>query len=136
MKNKPYILSVEDNSSDVILMRRVFDKTISNYDIVFFQDNDVALHFLNKKFEEADLPKLILLDIKLVKGNGLDLLKTIKKDTRFMNIPTMMLSSSFREEDVNKAYESGCNAYVEKPRSFKKLYTDLPKIIDFGVLTS
>ncbi len=131
MKIKPYILSVEDNPTDVILMKRVFDLKISEYDSVFLPDTDIALDFLIKKHEEHHLPSLILLDIKLIKGNGLELLKEIKSNFKFKAIPTLMLSSSDRDDDKAKAYKYGCNQYLEKPRNYNELKNNFPKIIEF-----
>ena len=130
MKNKPYILSVEDNPDDVLLMSRVFEKQVPDHDVVFFPDTDVTEEFLQQKHADNDLPNLILLDIKLVKGNGLDLLVYLKQDDRFKHIPVVMLSSSDREDDKNTAFSRGCDEYVEKPKSYKYLNNRLPEIVN------
>jgi CheY-like chemotaxis protein len=130
MRTKPYILSVEDNPNDVLLMSRVFEKKVPDHDVVFFPDTDVTEDFLQQKHANDDLPTLILLDIKLIKGNGLDLLGTIKKDVRFKHIPVVMLSSSDREDDKQAAYNHGCNEYVEKPKSYEYLNNCLPEIVN------
>ena len=130
MKSKPYILSVEDNPNDVALMSRIFKKKIADHDVFFFPDTGVTKNFLQEKHMTNALPNLILLDIKLIKGNGLDLLASLKNDDRFKHIPVVMLSSSGRSDDKNAAYLRGCNEYIEKPKSFKVLSTKLPEIID------
>ncbi len=131
MKIRPYILSVEDNPADVILMKRVFDLKISDYDSVFLPDTDIALNFLKEQYKADNLPSVVLLDIKLIKGNGLDLLKRIKNDSKFKTIPVLMLSSSDREDDKIKAYEYGCNQYIEKPRNYNELKNNFPRIVEF-----
>ena len=130
MRTKPYILSVEDNPNDVLLMSRVFKKKVPDHDVVFFPDTDVTEDFLQQKAANDDLPTLILLDIKLIKGNGLDLLKNIKKDSRFKHIPVVMLSSSDREDDKQTAFSRGCDEYVEKPKSYEYLNSCLPEIVN------
>ena len=130
MTTKPYILSVEDNQNDVQLMSRVIQKKVPDHDFVFFPDADVTEDFLEQKHLDDDLPDLVLLDIKLVKGNGLDLLKHIKQDDRFKHIPVVMLSSSGREEDKKTAYNRGCNEYVEKPKSYEYQNNRLPEIVN------
>ncbi len=130
MNKKNHILSVEDNPNDVILMNRVFKKQTPHQNVHFIPSADEALEYLESKYSARDLPKLILLDIKLLKGNGLDLLHHIKKDERYYHIPVVMLSSSDREDDKQKAKEYGCNDYIEKPRTYLKLSEELPKIVN------
>jgi len=130
MVNKPYILSVEDNPNDVLLMSRVLKKKVPDFDVVFLPDTDITEEFLEQKHEANDLPDLVLLDIKLVKGNGLDLLASLKKDDRFKHIPVVMLSSSDREDDKERAFLRGCNDYIEKPKSYKYLNDKLPEIVN------
>jgi len=135
MTTKPYILSVEDNPNDVRLMWRVIKKKVPDHDVVFFPDTEVTENFLQQKHADDDLPNLVLLDIKLVKGNGLDLLKYIKQDDRFKHIPVVMLSSSDREDDKAAAYNRGCDEYVEKPKSYEYLNNRLPEIVNSWSLT-
>jgi len=130
VKDKPYILSVEDNPSDVLLMARVFKKRVPNYDVIFFPDADVTEDFLHKKHVDNNLPNLVILDIKLVKGNGLDLLHYLKQDDRFKHLPVVILSSSDREDDKRTAYNHGCNDYVEKPKNYEFLNSKLPEIVN------
>ena len=130
MKVRPYILSVEDNPNDVALMSRIFKKSIAGHDVLFFPDTGITENFLQEKHIVNALPDLILLDIKLIEGNGLDLLASLKNDDRFKHIPVVMLSSSGRSDDKNAAYLRGCNEYIEKPKSFELLSTKLPEIID------
>lgn len=131
MISKPYILTVEDNIIDITLMKRVFNTKLPNLDYVFFEDTDIALQFLNKQFKEKQLPELILLDIKLIKSNGLDLLQTLKKSNNFKHITIIMLSSSDRLDDKTMAYGRGCDQYLEKPRNYNELNTSLPKTINY-----
>ncbi|GAA0714428.1 response regulator [Aquimarina litoralis] len=130
MNKQHHILSVEDNPNDVMLMKRVFAKNTPDHKVHFTPSSDEALDYLASKYQEENLPNLILLDIKLIRGNGLDLLNDLKRDSRYQHIPVVMLSSSDREDDKQKARAYGCDDYVEKPRTYLKLNEELPKIVN------
>lgn len=130
MSKKPYILSVEDNPNDVFLMSRIFSNKILDFDVVFLREIPAVEEFLKEQNLESNLPSLILLDIKLIKGNGLDLLEDLKKDTRYLEIPVVMLSSSGRQEDKDRAFNGGCSDYFEKPRTYNILSQALPQIVN------
>ncbi|HET7814399.1 MAG TPA: response regulator [Candidatus Baltobacteraceae bacterium] len=118
---KPYILLVEDNGDDVELTRRAFNKNRIVNEIVVLNDGAEAASFLFEENREGrGLPQFILLDLKLPKISGLELLEMIRKDPDTRLIPTVILTSSKQEEDRLAGYELGANSYVRKPVDFNE----------------
>ena len=118
---KPYILLIEDNDDDIELTRRAFAKNHIVNDIVVLRDGAQACEFLfEEKREGRSLPQFILLDLKLPKVSGLELLERIRKDERTALIPTVILTSSKQEEDRLAGYKLGVNSYVRKPVDFNE----------------
>lgn len=117
------ILLVEDNANDADLALRTF-KRLAN--VVFWvKDGAEAVDFLfaqNKYANRAAQtdPKLVLLDLKLPKLDGIEVLKTIKNDVRTKTIPVVMLTSSEEERDIVESYRLGVNSYIVKPVDFEK----------------
>ncbi|MCK9611342.1 MAG: response regulator [Bacteroidales bacterium] len=113
------ILLVEDNPQDVELTLRTLNKHHIANNIFVVIDGEEALDYLfcKGKFSERENipPKVIFLDIKLPKVNGLEVLKTIKMDEELRNIPIVMLTSSLEDPDIKAAYALGANSYVVKP---------------------
>ncbi|MGB5820850.1 MAG: response regulator [Saonia sp.] len=130
MKSNNYVLLVEDNPNDIFLMRRVFDIDLLEYSVIVFDKAHQAIAFLNERKNNNHLPNLVLLDIKLLAGNGFDVLEHIKNDAILKKIPTVMMSSSDRQDDKQKASDLGCDAYFEKLRTYVSLKQQLPMIID------
>lgn len=126
------ILLIEDNSDEVQLTLRAFHKNNSGIEIIVKNNGEEALDFLSG---EGGLtatksgfvfPALILLDLKLPKLDGLDVLKILKNDNRTKMIPVVVLTSSKEKSDMISSYQLGCNSYVSKPVDFAK-FTDLIK---------
>lgn len=122
MKAK-HILVVEDNHKDELLMRRSFEKLNLVNDLVFVHDGAEALDYLSATGEYGDrdvtdLPQVILLDLKLPKIGGLEVLKRIRQHERTRRIPVVILTSSDEEEDRLRSYDLGANSYVRKPVDF------------------
>jgi two-component system, response regulator len=117
------ILLVEDNPQDVELTLRAFQKRNFANSLFVVKDGVEALDFIFCRGKYAQLgtiqsPKLILLDLKLPKMNGLEVLRAIKADKRTRTIPIVMVTSSGEDPDINAAYQLGANSYVEKPVDF------------------
>ena len=117
MMTKKTILLVEDNPSDADLTRRALSKGHISNDLVVAEDGQDALDYLRGEgvyFGRAvsETPSLILLDLKLPKVPGLDVLRVVRADARLRRIPVVILTSSKEEEDVN--------SYVRKPVDFKE----------------
>ena len=125
MKNQTVvdILLVEDNPSDAELMLRAIKKRHITNPIQVAKDGVEALDFLFCKGDYAgrnilDQPKLILLDLKLPKVSGLEVLQKLKSNERTKNIPVVIVTSSREDPDINDAYALGANSYVVKPLDF------------------
>ena len=119
------ILLVEDNDHDAELAVRALKKNNIINTIIHVKDGPEALDYIFCKgsYEQRDIgqaPKIILLDVKLPKLTGLEVLKTIKEDQRTKMIPIVMLTSSKEEPDIKKAYQLGANSYIVKPVEFER----------------
>lgn len=119
------ILIVEDNPLDAEMALRALKKNKLTNHVMVVGDGEEALDFIfaKGKYEErvnSNRPKIILLDLKLPKINGLEVLKVLKSDPQTKIIPVIMLTSSKEESDVVKSYELGVNSYIVKPVDFDK----------------
>ena len=117
------ILLVEDNPSDAELTLHAFNKSKLANQIRLVRDGEEALNFLFCRAPYADRyfdhpPTLILLDLKLPKVNGLQVLEAVKSDPRTKAIPVIILTSSKEEQDLIKSYKFGVNSYIQKPVDF------------------
>ena len=116
------ILLVEDNPDDVELTLKAFEKYKLANQIVVARDGEEALDILFQRDEERAgwRPDLILLDLKLPKVDGLEVLRQVKSDSRTKVIPVVILTSSKEENDLTNGYELGVNSYLRKPVNFEK----------------
>jgi two-component system, response regulator len=117
------ILIVEDNPRDAELTLRALRKNNLANNILVAQDGAEALDFFfcRGKFAERSFtnpPKVVLLDLKLPKVSGLEVLKIVKEDKRTSHIPVVVVTSSKQEPDMKEAYALGVNSYVVKPVDF------------------
>jgi CheY-like chemotaxis protein len=120
------ILLVEDNPRDLELTLAALAKCQLANDIVVARDGAEALDFLYSKGEHADRtpgdPAVVLLDLKLPKVDGLEVLERVKSDSQRRQIPVVMLTSSREERDLVRSYELGVNAFVVKPVDFNAFF--------------
>ena len=118
------ILLVEDEAADVELITGAIEKYHLTNAIDVASDGEQALNYLYRRGEYArrpgDDPILILLDLKMPKVNGIEVLKEMKSDSRLRNIPVVVVTSSRENPDIRKCYELGVNAYVVKPIDFSE----------------
>jgi CheY-like chemotaxis protein len=124
MENK-VILLVEDNPRDEALTLRALRKSNIVNEVVVARDGVEALDYLfgTGAHAERDLnvmPQLILLDLKLPKVDGLQVLRKIREDERTKRLPVVIFTSSSEEEDLIKSYDLGANSYVRKPVDFEQ----------------
>jgi two-component system response regulator len=117
------ILLVEDNPQDAELTIRALKKHNITNQFIVLEDGAEALDFIfcRGKYAQREIvnhPKVVLLDLKLPKVNGLEVLRAIKVDERTRAIPVVMVTSSRQDPDIKTAYEYGANSYVVKPLDF------------------
>ncbi len=114
------ILLVEDNPMGVDLSKRAFAQRKLINPIEVARDGEEALAYLPRWEAGEPLPAVILLDLKLPKVSGLEILRSIKTHPQFRAIPVVVLTSSAKDHDVQAAYELGANSYIVKPVDFDK----------------
>lgn len=116
------ILLAEDNPNDVELTMAAFQENHLLNEVVVTRDGEQTLDFLYRRNAYAERPPgspaLLLLDLKMPKIDGLEVLRVIKSDARLKTIPVVVLTSSRQEQDLVRSYDLGVNAYVVKPVDF------------------
>lgn len=117
--NQP-ILLVEDNPMDLDLTLRAFASRKLTNPIEVARDGEEALSYIEKWENGNTVPLVILLDIKLPKFSGLEVLQVIKSHPTFKTIPIVILTTSSETSDMEKAYKLGVNSYIVKPVDFDK----------------
>jgi len=135
--NKPSILLVEDNAFDVQLIESALSRTPGQINLIRVEDGDEAVDYLAgvAPFDDREkfpLPVTMLLDIKLPKRSGFEVLQWLRsQDGPIKRLPTLMLTSSKHQVDINLAFERGANAYLTKPDSLRELTNLLGELKNF-----
>lgn len=129
------ILHVEDNPSHAELVKRSFDEHRVANKIYLVRDGETALDYLHQRGEYADatknpMPHVILLDLRLPKIDGLDVLKEIRSTKKLKSLIVIILTTSADEMDIANAYEHHANSYLVKPLGFEN-FTELMKDLGF-----
>jgi len=119
------VLLVEDNPSDVGLTKRAFEKHRIRNELVVVEDGQEALDYLfgagaYAGRDTGEMPAVILLDLKLPKVDGLEVLKRIRDHDLTKRLPVVVLTSSREEQDVAMSYDLGANSYIRKPVDFQQ----------------
>ncbi|HXT36191.1 MAG TPA: response regulator [Chloroflexota bacterium] len=120
---RPVILLVEDNPRDELLALRAFKKSRIANEVVVAHDGVEALEYLfatgaHEGRDARDLPQVMLLDLKLPKVDGLQVLQAVRADERTQFLPVVILTSSDEQRDLVESYRLGVNSYVRKPVDF------------------
>jgi CheY-like chemotaxis protein len=120
------VLLVEDDPNDIVLTRRAFRKAELPEPIAIVKDGEQAVAYLGATGEFTDrrahpLPDLVLLDLKLPRMTGLEVLTWLRQQPSLQRLPVIVLTSSREISDVNRAYELGANSYLSKPVTFDSL---------------
>ncbi len=128
-----HILLVEDNEGDILLTLDAFEESRLNTKVSVARNGQEALDFLSKKgeFQNVQRPDLVLLDINIPIFNGFEVLEEIKKDESLRKIPVIMLTTSSNQKDIERAYKSHCNSYVQKPLEMDDFMNAILKIEEF-----
>jgi len=119
------VLLVEDNASDAELTLRALQKRNLANRVVVARDGVEALQLLERAEQP---PKVVLLDLKLPKLNGLEVLRRMKSDDRTKRIPVVVLTSSHEEPDVEESYRLGVNSYIVKPVDFESFASAVAEV--------
>ena len=133
LNNQVEILLVEDNAEDAELALRALKKNnIANH-ILWVTDGAEALDyfFAKGKFSQRDMnytPKLVILDLKLPKIDGLEILRIVKSDENTKAIPIVVLTSSKEESDIVASYKLGANSFIVKPVDFDKFTASIQEL--------
>lgn len=127
------IVIVEDNSDDAEMAIRALRKNHLVNNILHLQDGEEALDYLFSTgvYEGrniADVPKVVLLDLKMPKVDGLEVLKRMKSDERTKIIPVVLLTSSKQDKDIAEGYRLGVNSYIVKPVGFENFVKAVSEI--------
>lgn len=131
------VVLVDDNSNDADLALRVVRKTASNSSTVLLEDGERAIEYFRQLMESQtddigpNLPKLLLLDLKLPKLDGLEVLRFLRSHAVFNTMPIVVLSSSREISDVRKAYELGVNSFAVKPVQFDQYLTRISALVSY-----
>ncbi len=134
MTNQPFtILHVEDDPNDVLLVNRAIQKTNSATVVRSVQDGDQALAYLSgtanySNRTENPLPSVVLLDLKMPRKSGLEVLDWIRRNPALKRIIVVIFTSSKHDHDINRAYELGANSYLVKPVGFDSLQETMKQI--------
>lgn len=134
MNSEPiHILLVDDNSTDLLIMREAFAQTALNSVLHTAKNGEEAMAFLRHAhgFADAPRPSLIILDLNMPRKNGHEVLMEIKSDPLLLRIPVIVLTSSQADEDVSKAYAAHANCYIRKPVDFEQFEKLMPIIQQF-----
>lgn len=130
------ILLVEDNPNDVELTLRALKKRQLADAIAVVEDGAKAMEFLFERGQGVRGPKVVLLDLKLPKVNGLEVLRAIKADERTRRTPVVVLTSSQQDPDIRAAYDLGANSYVVKPVVFEAFMEAVGKLGCYWLLVN
>ena len=112
------ILMVEDRAADLDLTKRAFARRHLLNPIQVARNGEEALAYIDRWEAGEPLPVFILLDLKLPKVSGLEVLRKLKKHPKFHTIPVIVLTTSTEDQDIQEAYALGCNSYILKPVEF------------------
>jgi two-component system, response regulator len=141
MINQVEVLLVEDNVHDAEMTIRSLKKVNLANNLVHVKDGEEALDFIfaRGRFAERDManaPKVILLDIKMPKVDGIEVLRRIKSDEATRAIPVVIMTSSKEEQDIISSYELGVNSYVVKPVDFEGFAKAVSQLGMYWLLTN
>jgi CheY-like chemotaxis protein len=133
------ILLVEDSANDVELMLSALEACDIVNPVVVLNDGNEALNFLRSRTLAADpskLPAVLLLDIKMPKVDGIEVLRQVKADQRLKHLPVVMLTSSHESSDIETCYELGANGYAVKPIDFTEFFQTVKDIGRFWAVVN
>ncbi|HEX4263982.1 MAG TPA: response regulator [Verrucomicrobiae bacterium] len=125
-KKSVTVLHVDDDPNDTTLLQVACAKADVDFELQNIEDGGEVIEYLSGTGKYADrtlyrLPELVLLDLKMPRATGLEILKWIRSHSRLKNLPVIVLSGSELREDMHRAYADGANSYLVKPPNFRSL---------------
>ena len=130
------ILHVEDNPDDVMLMNLAFNRAGISARLHVVADGDEAINALEKSAVNGGPPVCVLLDVKLPRVSGLEVLAWIREQPRLRRLPVILLTSSSQTADINKAYDLGANSFLVKPPDLDSLTQLVKTVAHYWVQTN
>jgi CheY-like chemotaxis protein len=133
------ILLVEDNPSDVELTLRAFKRRKLSNPIAVARDGEEALDYIHRRGAfagAAPVPGIILLDLRLPRVDGLEVLRQIKQHEIYRTVPVVVLTTSAEDRDITASYEAGAASYIVKPVEFDKFLAVVERIDLYWILTN
>lgn len=133
-KDRPVeLLLIEDNSGDILLTKEAFEEINFSENLSVVTDGESALDFLYKRgrYENAQTPDLIILDLNIPRVDGREILNKVKNDDNLKKIPIIVLSTSKSDRDIKTCYELQANCYLIKPVDFEQFLEIVTYIRDF-----
>lgn len=131
-KNHFTLCLVEDNDDDVFLIRKAVCQTAPSTEMITITDGEQLLKELGDRSRNGrPLPALVVLDINMPCMDGFETLEAMKADTRFRRLPVLILTTSSRREDVQRAFELGAASYFVKPAEFENLLALMEQILHY-----
>jgi CheY-like chemotaxis protein len=129
------ILLVEDSKNDVELTMAALQESSIVNPVIVLRDGAEAMAFL-QNLDAASIPIVVLLDIKMPKMNGMEVLRAMKADDKLKQVPVVMLTSSREGPDINECYRLGANAYVVKPVVFDEFFQAIKEVGRFWAVVN
>ena len=133
------ILLVEDNEADAELALRAFRRRKLSNPVYVARDGEEALDYIHRRgrfAEDAPVPSVILLDLRIPKVDGLEVLHQLKQDPVYRNVPVVVLTTSAEDRDVRRSYELGAASYIVKPVEFEKFQEVVERIDLYWMVTN
>ncbi|MGB5980871.1 MAG: response regulator [Nonlabens sp.] len=121
------ILLIEDDAIEVMKMKRTISRFDQDHELIEAENGEEALDLL----KQTIIPDIILLDLNMPKMSGIDFLKKMKSDNRFKYIPTIILTTSSNERDLQACYELGIAGYVLKPLKYDEYVLKIHRLLDY-----
>jgi CheY-like chemotaxis protein len=127
----PKILLIDDNAGDIRLITEALRAAVPGVEVQSVSDSTQAIPCLKAALEAEDSPNLVLLDLRMPKRSGLEVLEEIRKDPRMAYLPVVVLTSSEADQDVLRAYSLHANAVVTKPLDYLSLRATMKTLCEF-----
>ncbi len=131
LASPPRILLIDDNAGDIRLITEAVQVAVPGAEVRSISDSTLAISGLNAALEAGEAPNLVLLDLRMPKKDGLEILAAIKKNPKMRHLPVVILTSSEAPSDVFRAYALHANSVVTKPLGFVQLRSAVKTLCEF-----